>query len=80
MPATYTLGPLYDFLHEKLTQFRKPDGRLDVLDLALAADTSDKALYKAFKQNRLTPGIANKIVSASSGKLKGTDLVQFVLG
>ena len=78
MAAIYTLGALYDFLHEKLTDFRKDDGRLDVNGLAEAAGTSDKALYKAFKQGRLTPNIAGKIAKASGGKVTPTDLVPFV--
>ena len=78
MPATYTLGRLYDFLFEKLDNFHS-EGRLDVLDLALAADTSDKALYKAFKENRLTPGIAAKIIRASENRLTRADLANFVI-
>lgn len=76
---TYTLGPIYDFLWEKLPDFRNANGRLDVNALAFAGGTSDKAIYKAFKQGRITPGIAAKIVKASKGAITPADLAQFVI-
>ena len=84
MPAnhsSYSLGRLYDFLRANLGETRFVDeDRLDVRALASAAGTSDKALYKAFKEERLTPRAAQKLVQASGGKVLGADLVPFVIG
>ena len=74
----YSLGPIYDFLWEKLPQHRHKDGKLDVRGLARAAGTSDKAFYKAFTANRLTSGMATAIVKASEGKIAPADLAHFV--
>ena len=79
MAPTYSLGPIYDFLWDRLPQFRGEHNKLDVLGLAAAAGVSDKALYKAFKIDRLTPGIALAIIKASKSKIKPADLADFVI-
>lgn len=54
-------------------------GRLKVRKLAKDLEVSGAAAYRWFKNNRLTPAAAKKLIDISNGSLTPTDLVEFIV-
>lgn len=78
-PVNYSLGTVYDFLAEKLPECRTERGLLDVTSLAASCGLSEEAIYKCFRKDRLTTGVARKLVEVAEGKIKPEELTAFVL-
>ena len=78
-PVNYSLGPIYDFLAEKLPECRTERGLLDITALAASMSLSEEAVYKCFRKNRLTIGVARKLVEVAEGKIKQEELTAFIL-
>ena len=78
-PVNYSLGAVYDFLAEKLPECRTDRGVLDVTSLAKACKLSEEAIYKCFRKDRLTTGVARKLVDVADGRIKPEELTVFIL-
>lgn len=64
----YSFGPLYDLLVEKFPNHRTVQGVFDVPGFARDLNRSHEAVYKAVRQNRLTPDMARRIIELSEAK------------
>jgi hypothetical protein len=78
-PLNYTLGKLYDFCAHKLPEMRTAKGILDVPAMADAMGLSREGVYKCFRSNRMTPGIARKLIEISNGRIEASEMIEFIL-
>jgi hypothetical protein len=78
--VNYSLGKLYDFCAHKLPQMRTSKGILDVPAMADAMGLSREGVYKCFRSNRMTAGIAKKLIEISDGRIEPTEVIEFVIG
>lgn len=73
-------GPLYKMMKAKLPKkLIAKDGTIIIKELASAIKTSQEGVYRIFRLNSISPERAARIIKATASKIKGLDLLPFLL-
>lgn len=76
----FITGPLYKMLKAKLPKkFVTKEGTINIKELAKATETSLEGIYRIFRINVISPDRAARVIKATASKIKGVDLLPFIL-